>query len=168
MPGSLREGLTAKTRIRTLFRAHLLQPPQPEASGCCHHWPQHFSPGAMAPAPLSSSMPGVGEIAQAVLAAPPLGVGWFSPCCTQAAQFPGHCFQKWCDSLGTLPLCVPFSGLGADTKALTQVRKRPGLRTLELFLGIQLQGTCFHREENEEEKAANNHHAIVRTSPYLH
>lgn len=66
-----------------------------------------------------------------------------------ASQSPGHCCQRWCDSLGTLPLSVPFSRLRADTQAFSRVRKRPGLRTLEMFLGTQLQGTCFHREENE-------------------
>lgn len=60
---------------------------------------------------------------------------------------------------------LPFSFLSADTQALSQVRKRPSCRTVEMFLGTQLQGSYFHGEENKEEKPPTNYRAASENEP---
>ena len=131
------------------------------------------APGLPAGASLHTSQEApasTGEDAQAVPTVPPLGAGLVFTC-TQAAQAPGHCCQRWwCPCLKNVPwsdrpLCCTFSFPGAHSQALSQVRPRPGHRTVEMFLGTQLQSSCFHKEEREERKAPNDHQAGSENEP---
>lgn len=168
-PGSLSEGLTAETRILDSGLD-----PGPVCSSSQVPRPR----GAAITGPLTSLqmewpllLPGgpcLGWQRLPRKCQQPLLQGWvwFSSAPRQPSLQAIAC-QRRCDFLGNLPPCVPFSLLRAETQALSQGKKCPEHRTVEMFLGAQLQGTCFRREGNEEEKAANNPQAVVRTSPYL-
>lgn len=62
-------------------------------------------------------------------------------------------------------LLYTFSFPRAHSQALSQVRPRSGHRTVDMFLGTQLQSSCFHREEREERKAPNDHQAGSENEP---
>lgn len=102
-------------------------------------------------------MPGTGGDAQAVLVAPALEVSLVSTC---AQEVPVS--RPLLVDIVSLTACeiflstVPFSFLRADTQALSHVRQCPVHRTTEMFLGTQLQGSCFHKE-NKEENPPNNY-----------
>ena len=76
----------------------------------------------------------------------------------------GYCCPRWCHCLGNLPLQCTFF-LRADTQTLSQVRKRPEHRPIDMFLETQSQGWCFHGLESEGEKAPNNYRAGFENEP---
>lgn len=82
----------------------------------------------------------------------------------QAAQSVGH--RCWRSHLAVSPpLPCTFPLLRADSQALSQVRGHPGHRSTERFLGTQLPGKCFPREESVKDKAASNHPAGSENEP---
>ena len=76
----------------------------------------------------------------------PLLWRWAWSLCTPAANF-----QATTGSGGIIAW-ETFPHLTADTQALSQVTRRPGHRTVDMF-----PGTRVFREENKEEQAASDH-----------
>lgn len=109
-------------------------------------------------------MPGVGGDAQMVPAAPPLGVGLVSTC-TWAVQSQATAARGGVTAWEIFLSSVPFFFLRADTQTLSQVRKHPEHRPIDMFLETQSQGWCFHGEESKGEKAPNNYRAGSENEP---
>lgn len=83
----------------------------------------------------------------------------------QAVQSPGHWARGGTGAFETFLYTLPFSFLSTGTQALSQVRKHLACRTAEVFLRTQLKGSCFHREEKEEEKPPTNYLAASENEP---
>lgn len=141
-PGSLGEGPTAETRILALDftqgpLATAATPPQCQGLGAPSPLPQRFPPHAVDPAPLRTPC-----------------LGWEG--CTQAAQ-----------SRPLLAEVVPAWEIFSPphTQALSQVPKRPGHRTVEMFPGTHLHGRVL-RGENAD-GAATIPGLVREGGPYL-